>query len=122
MAKHVEITTAEVAELTDEVITAYPGFRSISRDKVVQAIGFCITETTKSNRDIEDRLKEAAGIPPDLVLVFMHYGALQAVIDDLPGDNDRRQLAEAGRAVGRFIARKYGEKIQKVIAEKTSKN
>lgn len=116
------VTPAEAEEVTKAVIEAYPGFKAVSEDKVVQAIGFVIQETVKTNADIERRLKEAAGIPPDLVLVFMHYAALQVVIDDLPGDNDRRQLADAGRVVGRLIARKYGEKIQAVLEQKTTKN
>lgn len=120
--KGVDISQAEIIEVTDQVIEAYPGFKTIPRANVVQAIGFCITETTKTNRSIEDRLREAAGIPADLVLIFMHYAALQAVIDELPGDNDRRQLADAGRVVGRFIAKKFGEKIEGILAEKTTKN
>lgn len=117
-----KISGKEAQDLVAEVTEVYPEFAEHPAEKIRQLVGMVLMETTNTNRSIEERVADAGGIPPDITLTLMHYGALLAIVMDLPPDNPRRLLIEAGQRVGAFIAKKFGEKISEQIAEKTTKH
>lgn len=116
------VSNEDVAALVAEVMAACPALGATPEHKVKQLIGIIITETTRTNAEVEKRIAENGTIPPDITMTLMHYGALLGIVKDLDPGNDRRALVEAGEKIGAFIARKYGEKIQETLVEKTTKH
>lgn len=111
------ISKKEADDLIVE-LSANPALDRVSSTKIRQLIGMVIDETTRTNKGIEDRFTEVGAVPPEITIILMHYGALTAIVRDLPDDNWRRQLVEAGEVIGKFIAKKFGEKIAQQLREK----
>ena len=98
-----------------------PGFQGIGDKQLVALVGHVLVETTKTLADIERRLQEAGVMPPDICGVLLHYGAVTAVVEDLPPGAAQRQLVNAGREIGKLIRQKFGEKIREQLEEKAKK-
>lgn len=101
----------EARELFEEIKRIAPGFEKYPAKMLRELIGFAIQESTSTNKSIEERIDAAGSIPPDISGVLLHYGALVAIIEDLPPEEPRRLLVDAGRAIGRFIAKRTGKKL-----------
>lgn len=106
----------ESKALFTELLTLAPGLKELPSKAIRELIGFVIKETTATNRSLEQRIDAAGAIPPDIMGVLFHYGALAAVVEDLPPDEPRRQLVDAGRAIGRYITKRYGKTIAKKLS------
>lgn len=81
-------------------------------------VSTAVKETTVTIKAFEDRIAEAGCLPGDLVTILLHYGAVAAVIEDLPPEDPRRELIGAGREIGKAIAAKFGEKIREQLKGK----
>jgi hypothetical protein len=114
------INAKEAKELGDLVVEAAPGLGETPLAKLQELLAIVIAETTKTNNGVEERVREAGSIPPDITIVLMHYGALTAIYRDLPSGDSRRALILAGEQVGAFIAKKYGEKLRSELTAKTT--
>lgn len=114
-------TAADVEQLVAKVRETVRAFRQMPEKLVQHATGQVVTETTTTVKSIEDRIEEAGCIPGDVATVLMHYGAVVAIIEDLPVADDRRELVTAGREIGKAVAEKLGEKIRTVLEDKARK-
>lgn len=66
-------------------------------------------------KGIEVQVDQAGRQTEETILAIMQVGAMARVLGDLPEGDDRRKLLAAGDAVGRLLARKWGEKIQEEL-------
>lgn len=107
-------TRAEAEALIAEISEIDPGLKHAG--DLVSLVAAVIKEATQADQGISKRIEEAGQIPGDVLVILMHWGALNALFEDLPADNPRHKLIAAGRAIGRHIAKKYGEKIKKTLA------
>lgn len=112
--KTTKTTKAEAEALIAELIEIDPALKGAG--DLVSLVAAVIGEATNADKGVDKRIEEAGTIPGDILVIIMHWGALAAVMEDLPADNPRNKLFMAGRAIGRHIAKKYGEKIKKTLA------
>lgn len=115
-----KLTRDEVEEVSAKVLQACPALEKAGVRKLHELIGIVITETTRTNTGVEKCIADAGSIPPDITMTLMHYGALTALLKDLPPGNERRALLEAGEVVGTLIARKFGEKLKEQLVDKAT--
>lgn len=111
----------EAIQLTAEIRELVPGFEELEDKTLVALIGGSLVEITKMARDVEHRIEEAGVVPADLASVLMIYGGFTQVAEELPDGTWQRQLIAAGRAIGKLIARKFGEKIREQLEAKRKK-
>lgn len=108
--------TAESAEaLVKTVGEIAPGVGRMPAKHAMQLVSAAVRETTMTAKAIEDRIREAGCVPGDISGVLLHYGALSALIEDLPLTDDRRQLVTAGREIGKAVAASFGQKIREEL-------
>jgi DNA repair ATPase RecN len=117
-----KITGTEAKQLTSEIQDSCAPLKQLTHQDLAALLGAAIRETTNTVAGIENRIKDAGVMPGDIVTILLHYGAVHAVLKDLPADNERRELVEAGEKVGQFIAKKYGEKISGILSERSGGN
>jgi hypothetical protein len=103
-------TAADVESLIGKVRGICRAFRQLPDKLVEHAVGTVVKETMTTIKSIEDRIEEAGCIPGDVATTLLHYGAVAAIIEDLPIEDDRRELVTAGREIGKAVAEKLGEK------------
>lgn len=111
----------DARELVAETRNVCPFFEGVEDKALLHLIGQALIETTTTLQAMEKRTEEAGVIPGDIACVYLHYGAVVQVTEDLPPSAHQRQLINAGRELGKLIARKFGEKIREKLEEKTTK-
>ncbi len=114
------VTDDDVKGLVEECRKVAAGLRSMPAKHAHAAIDGAFQEALNTIKLIEGRIAEAGCIPGDITGVFMVYGAVVAILEDLPAEDDRRQLVNAGRELGKFIAAKFGEKIRNHLTQETN--
>lgn len=112
----------DAQELVAEIRKVAPFFEGVSEKALVTLVGQALIETTTTLQAVEKRTEEAGVIPGDIAGVYLHYGAMVQVTEDLPPSAHQRQLVNAGREIGKLIARKFGEKIRATLDEKATKD
>jgi hypothetical protein len=114
--------TAESAEALVKVVGEIaPGVGRMPAKHAMQLVSAAVRETTMTAKAIEDRIREAGCLPADISGVLLHYGALAALIEDLPATDDRRQLVAAGRKIGEAVAASFGQKIREELDQEKKK-
>lgn len=116
------ITEDDAKKLVEDCRKLSPGLAAMPEKHATAMIGMALTETNTTIKDIEHRIDEAGLIPPDIVAVFLHYGAVVAIVEDLPATDERRLLVAAGREIGKLIAAKFGQKIKATLTKKEGGN
>ncbi len=111
----------DVEKAMEDVKKVCRGIRGMQPKMVEALVSKVVTETLTTNKAIEDRIEEAGLIPGDVATVFMHYGAIVAIVEDLPITDDRRELVAAGRELGKMLAAKYGEMVRDKLEKKSGK-
>lgn len=106
--------------LVEEIRSRVSFFRGIADKALLALVSQALVETTRTLRDIEERIKQAGVVPGDIAAVLLHYGAVAAVAEDLPADAHQRQMVSAGREIGKFIVARWGEKIREQLEAKTT--
>lgn len=106
------VAEEEVKAVMDECAKVCAVVRALPPKARQFMIDHVFSETMTTIRAVEDRIEEAGVIPGDVAGVFMLWGAVAAIIEDLPATDDRRELVNAGREIGKFVASKFGEKIR----------
>lgn len=96
-----------------------PILKQMGDGDLAQMLGAAFTEVGKTLQGVEARILEAGLIPGDILVILLHYGALVAVLEDLPPGDERRTLIAAGRKLGEFMAKKYGDKIRSLLERAT---
>ena len=112
----------DVQELITEVRKVCPFFEGVTDKALGALVGQALLETVTTAQAVEKRTEEAGVIPGDIACVYLHYGAFVHITEDLPPSAHQRQLVNAGREIGKLIARKFGEKIRETIEEKATKD
>lgn len=111
----------DAEELLKEVRQVCPFFEGVNDKSLLALVGQALIETTTTLQAIEKRTEEAGVIPGDIACIYLHYAAVVQVSEDLPPSAHQRQLINAGREIGKLIARKFGDKIREKLEEKTTK-
>jgi hypothetical protein len=108
-----KLSAEEARALLEAAVGLCPDLARLGAREVV---GSLVAATGQGLGDLETAIAEAGGIGPEIAGVFMGYGALAEVLGQLPEGDDRRQLFEAGRLVGRVVAQKWAQKIAEELA------
>jgi hypothetical protein len=116
------LTGEEAKALVDEARARAGILKQLTDKQLGHLLHQAIKETGVTLGGIEDRIGESGSMPGDVATILLHYGAVVAVLEDLPEGDERRQLIAAGRATGRLVAKKYGEKIEEELKEKKGDN
>jgi len=106
------VTEDEVKATVAECAKVCAALRALPEKAQLAAVTQVFGEAMTTIKAVEDRIAEAGCVPGDVAGVFMLWGAVAAIVEDLPAVDDRRQLVAAGRELGKFIAAKFGEKIR----------
>lgn len=114
-------TPEDAQELVEEVRKMVPGIAAMPIKHATELVSTAFRETTVTVKSIEERIAEAGCMPADIAAIFLHYGAVAAVIEDLPLTDERRKVVAAGRAMGKAIAASFGKKIQGELEERSHK-
>lgn len=114
------IDAEDAKQLVAEIKSQVPFFRGIDDKAILALVSQSLVETTQTLADIERRIEEAGVVPGDIAGVLLHYGAVAAVVEDLPATSHQRQMVTAGRTIGRFIAERFGKKIREQLEAKTT--
>lgn len=114
-----KIQPEEAEQLVADIRSSVSFFRQVDEKALNALVSQVLVETTGTLRDIEERVKDAGVVPGDIAAILMHYGAVAAVVEDLPPGAHQRQMVAAGREVGKFIAAKFGEKIREQLESTT---
>lgn len=106
-----KLTARDLQECVLEMVGACPQLAEVDVLPVIEAAQQGVQETLRA---IEARISEAGALPDDVAASLISMGAAYEVAHQLPGDRGR--LVEAGRALGRLIAKGYSLKIAEVVA------
>lgn len=112
----------EAKDISIAVRAAAGVLTQVPDNELAHLIGAVIRETTDGIKGVEKRIEQAGSLPSDIVAILMMWGAIAAIVEDLPGGNERRELFEAGRKVGLLVAKKWGEAISETLAARTIKH
>lgn len=116
------VTEDDVKAVVAECAKVCAILRKLPEPGQRKLIDHVFDEAMTTTRDVEKRIEEAGVIPGDVAAVFMFWGAVAAIVEDLPATDDRRELVAAGRELGKFIAAKFGEKIRSELRKQHGDN
>jgi len=115
MIRPMQITAQEAMELAERVEEACPGLS----DGLGVPTGNLISEVVDQAGALLAELTAAGerGIDANLAVALMVQGAMAHLADALPPARLEVKLNRAGRAIGRFMSTKFGEKIREELPE-----
>lgn len=105
------LTAEDLQDCVREMVTACPFLEQVDLLPILDAAQAGVQEAL---RGIEGRIEEAGTLPDDATASLVSMGAAYELASQLPGD--RGKAVEAGRALGRLIAKGYSRKIAEAIA------
>lgn len=117
-----DLTGQEAKQLAAAARARSGLLRRLSDKQLAPLIHGVIAEVGATLKGIEHRLTEAGSMPGDIAGVLMLYGAVVAIIEDMPANTDRPELVAAGREVGVVMRKKYADKIGDELSKKTGEN
>ena len=110
---------ADLAAMMAAVLATCPDLEKVGAVGVVDVV---VNDSTQNLNRLEKGVAQAGGIGPEVASSFMTIAAMVAILESFPEQDDRRQLAKAGRIVGETIARRWRSKIKQAIVAKLRPN
>jgi hypothetical protein len=114
-----KLSAVEARRCAEEMLEACPALSKLDLGEVALAV---IRAVGSNLKDLEREVAEAGAFTPEVVGAYLCIGATWEVLQGFAEGDDRRVLGEAGRAVGRLLLRKWGEKISEELAAREGGN